>query len=288
MYSGTTLTAASGRILGAHQKIDRKARQQISTLIPSNVTFPSTRQILHFEGRNGPDAIKRKSPAVDEPWHYFSPFDESDTLLTELIQAHYDNVVQALVRNDEVVAGFEAAWLAHAVVDGLTPAHHYPYEEKLGELRGGLAKETRNTFKEKIVLPGETRRQAISNNWKMWGPKGLFTTHYAFEWGVSTILLSMSFNLRDSSADGQKGSFVTAPTEIERNLMLLQSITTYFRLTAKEIAALGLYDKFYEKGWTLALARQVRRQLIPVIIKAVTLIWFRAAYDASLIKSAKS
>ncbi len=268
MYSGTTLTAASGRILGAHQKIDRQARRYLAELLPEGVGFPATRRILHFEGRNGPDAIKRKSPAVDEPWHYFNPFDEKDTLLVELIQAHYSNLVKALINEDEVVAAFEAAWLAHAVVDGLTPAHHYPYEEKLDELRGGLGKESRVTFKDKIVLPGDTRRQAISNNWKMWGPKGLFTTHYAFEWGVSTILLTMSLSQE------------TRPGESESLNIHNQPIAEYFRANAKEIAALGMYDKFYKEGWTIALARQVRRQLVPVIIKAVTLVWYKAAYEA--------
>ncbi len=268
MYSGSTLTVASGRILGAHQKIDRKARKHLEELLPDGVQFPSARRILHFEGHNGPDAIKRKSPAIDEPWHYFDPFDDSDMVLVELIQAHYDNLIAALVHDDEVVASFEAAWLAHAVVDGLTPAHHYPYEAKLDELRGGLGKETRKTLKDKLVLPGNTPGQTVSNNWKMWGPKGLFTTHYAFEWGVSTILLTMPL------------SRATQPSGAEMIEMQHHSLQEYFRLTAKEIAVLGLYEKFYKSGWTIGLARQVRQYLVPVIIKAVTLVWYRAAYEA--------
>lgn len=269
MYSGSTLTPASGRILGAHQKIDRRARKHLADLLPPGVTFPDIRRILHFEGHNGPDAIKRKSPAKDEPWHYFNPFDEDDSLLPELIQTHYDNLVAALAIDDEVVAAFEAAWLAHAVVDGLTPAHHYPYEEKLVELRGGLGKETRVTLKEKIVLPGDTRRQAVSNNWKMWGPKGLFTTHYAFEWGVSTIFLTMRPKSQPALLAEQAAAAHRLP------------LVDYYRRTAKEIAALGLYDKFYAHGWTVQLARQVRQQLIPELIKAVTAVWHRAACEAA-------
>lgn len=268
MYSGTTLTAASGRVLGAHQKIDRQARKHLESLMPAGVEFPSIRRILHFEGHNGPDAIKRKSPAKDEPWHYFNPFDESDEMLVKLVQAHYENLITALVDDDEVVAAFEAAWLAHAVVDGLTPAHHYPYEEKLDELRGGLGKETRTNLKEKLVLPGDTPGKAVSNNWKMWGPKGLFTTHYAFEWGVSTILLTMSLNRS------------THPSGAETVDMHRRPVGEYFRLTAKEIAALGLYDTFYKTGWTLGLAQRVRRHLVPATIKAVTLLWYKAAYEA--------
>lgn len=268
MYSGSTLTAASGRILGAHQKIDRRARKHLQDLMPSGVEFPAIRRILHFEGQNGPDAIKRKSPAQDEPWHYFNPFDDDDKLLIDLIQAHYDNLIASLVAGDEVVASFEAAWLAHAVVDGLTPAHHYPYEAKLDELRGGLGKESRVTIRQKLVLPGDTRRQAVGNNWKMWGPKGLFTTHYAFEWGVSTILLTMPFSRN------------TLPNGAQLVDMQRHSLDHYFRMTAKEVAALGMYDTFYKTGWTIALARQVRRQLVPVLISSVALIWYKAAFEA--------
>lgn len=262
------MTPASGRILGAHQKIDRRARKHLAGLLSSDAIFPTTRRILHFEGQNGPDAIKRKSPAKDEPWHYFNPFDESDTMLIGLIQAHYDNLTDALRRDDEVVAAFEAAWLAHAVVDGLTPAHHYPYEEKLVKLRGGLGLDTRLTLKDKLVLPGDTRRQAVSNNWKMWGPKGLFTTHYAFEWGVSTLLLA-----RTPVA-------ASRPNDKELQEMLSLPLGDYFRRAAKEIAALGLYDRFYRTGWTVQLAREIRRHLIPAIIKSVTMVWHKAALEA--------
>lgn len=273
MYSGTTLTKASGRLVGAHQKIDRIARRHLETMMTTGMAagggFPSIKAILHFEGRNGPDAIKRKSPAKDEPWHYFSPFDADDTMLLDLIDDHYKNLVKALTRDDYVVAGFEAAWLAHAVVDGLTPAHHYPYEEKLHELRGGLDKESRVTYADKLLMPGNNNRETIANNWKMWGPKGLLSTHFAFEWGVSSILLPMRMGKR------------TTPTTAEVVEIRQIPATEYFSRLAKEVAAYDLYDEFYKHGWTSKLARTVRQQLVPTIIKAVTLIWYKAVCDAS-------
>src|SRR5262245_809640 len=145
MYSGTTLRPLTGKLIGAHQKIDRLARLSLKQYLDDNDRFPSTKLILHFEGINGPDAIKHKSLAEAEPWHYFSPFDEQDTRLIEILDAHYDQLVMALKNKDEVRAAFEASWLAHAVVDGLTPAHHYPYEEKLAEIRGGKGLETRDS-----------------------------------------------------------------------------------------------------------------------------------------------
>jgi hypothetical protein len=265
MYSGSTLTTYSGRLLGAHQKIDRIARKHIERLVPKS-DFPSIRQILHFEGGNGPDAIKRKSPANDEPWHFIQPFDESDTVLIGLICEHYNELVVALRDKNTIKAAFEAAWLAHAVVDGLTPAHHYPYEEKLVELRGdGL--ESRDSLRNKLVLPGETRRHQIKNNWKMWGPKGLFTTHGAFECGVATIILPLKFKQ-------------AVPTEADLKSVRNLGVADWFRITAQEIASLELYDAFYAHGWTRKLARRVRLELAPRIVHAVTLVWHAAAEEA--------
>jgi hypothetical protein len=273
MYSGSTLTKVSGRILGAHQKIDRIARHHLELMAPA-IKFPSARYILRFEGVQGPDAIKRKSPAKDEPWHYFQPFDENDDQLIHLIEDHYKQLVAALVAGDDVRAAFEAAWLAHAVVDGLTPAHHYPYEEKLVELRSGKSKETRTTIKEKLVMPGETRSHQLKNNWKMWGPKGLFTTHGAFEWGVATLMAPLRLRRAVPSADDIEDFLRQGPSE-------------WYRQTAQDIARLQLYDAFYASGWTLSLAYRIRRQLAPELVRAVTLIWYGAAKEAGVTRAAK-
>jgi hypothetical protein len=181
MYSGTSLTRYSGRILGAHQKIDKVARRQLDVLIDEKTEFPTTQKILQFEGNKGPDAIKLKSPARDEPWHYYSPFNDDDSGIIELITDHYKNLVNELKKKNQERIAFEAAWLAHAIVDGLTPAHHYPYEAKIVELRGGRDISDRNSIKEKLIFPGETMRESVKNYWKVWGPKGLFTMHHFFE-----------------------------------------------------------------------------------------------------------
>jgi hypothetical protein len=266
MYSGSTLTNYSGRIMGAHQKIDRVARRHLGLLLADTMPFPSIRTILHFEGGNGPDAIKRKSPAHDEPWHFFDPYNEKDTQLLTLISDHYAHLVTALRTKNLERASFEAAWLAHAVVDGLTPAHHYPYEEKLIELRGeGM--ETRTSVRDKLVLPGGTKREQVKNNWKMWGPKGLFTNHYAFELGVAAMIAPMRFTK-------------AFPTAAEVHAASKLGIPTWFRMTAKEIASLGLYETFIEHGWTPKVGRTVKRQLAPTLVKSVTIIWSCAAHEA--------
>jgi hypothetical protein len=275
MYSGTTLTPISGRVLGAHQKLDRLARGSLRTLLKSkDSTFPTAKEILHFEGVNGPDAIKRKSPAKDEPWHYFSPFDEEDTQIIELIGMHYDRLAKALREKDGTRASFEAAWLAHAIVDGLTPAHHFPYEETLTELRGGAGIETRTTVKKKIILPGDTRRQQVKNNWKMWGPGGLLATHGFFEFGVAALIAP--FSLKQVSIK-----------EKDIQDLYKYGVLELFKRKAKEIDGLDMYERYTNYGWTPRLARQVRNHLAPAIAKMVTLAWYAAAIDAGIIEKKK-
>ena len=274
MYSGTTLTRFSGRMLGAHQKIDSVARRHLSWLIPDDKLFPSIRQILHFEGKNGPDGIKRKSPAKDEPWHYINPHDEDDTQLIQLITDHYQQLVREIKAGNQERMAFEAAWLAHALVDGLTPAHHYPYEEKLIELRGGQGIETRTTIKQKLVMPGETRKEQFINNWKMWGSKGLIVTHGLFEIGIATIIKPLTFS-------------DIIPTKEDLIKVEELGAVEYFHRAAKEIAALDMYERYYKKGWTPRLAYEIRHTLGPVIIQTVTLTWYAALVEAGKVPSAK-
>lgn len=270
MYSGTTLTKYSGRVLGAHQKIDRTARRHLSRLLIDDRLFPKSALILQFEGHNGPDGIKRKSPAVDEPWHFYSPFNDDDSKLVELINQHYQELVKQLKAKNPERTAFEAAWLAHALVDGLTPAHHYPYEEKLIELRGeGI--ESRKTIKDKIVISGETRKEQFKNNWKMWGAKGLLSTHGLFEFGIASIFAPLSFN-------------DAIPNEDDVIAVLDIGVAELFKRHAREIAVLDMYRKFYRKGWTPKLAYDVRHKLGPIIVKTVTLAWYSALVDAEIIK----
>lgn len=260
------MTVFSGRLIGAHQKIDRLARRNLERLAPHS-RFPKTRAILQFEGRRGPDAIKRKSPAKDEPWHYLRPFDPDDNQLIGLVERHYKKLIKALKNEDEVRAAFEAAWLAHAIVDGLTPAHHYPYEEKLVELRSGAGIHERTTIGKKLIMPGHTTGHRVRNNWKMWGPKGLFTTHAAFEMGIAYLIAPLK----------SKRLCVT-PDKIQE--FQAQPLAEWFRGTAQEVARLELYDTFYKTGWTVGLARRVRSQLTPILVQAVELVWYGAIQEA--------
>ncbi len=261
-------------MFGAHQKIDSLARGSLKKLLKKDAVFPGKRLILHFEGINGPDAIKRKSPAQDEPWHYYSPFDEADTQLLTIISNHYDALVEALKQRDEVRASFEAAWLAHAIVDGLTPPHHHPYEAELSALRGGEGLETRNTIKGKLLMPGDTRLQQVSNNWKMWGPHGLLAAHGFFEFGAAALIKPFT----------QKQVELT-PADIAE--LSEHGVLKLFTRKAREIDALGMYESYKKHGWTRNLVRQARRTMVPAMVHMVTLAWYAACVDAGLAQRKK-
>lgn len=261
MYSGTTLHNKSGNLLGAHQKFDRIARKFVEELRPT-AEFPNSKLILHFEGNNGPDGIKRKSPAVDEPWHYWDPTDESDTKLRKIIALHSTSLKEAIKKHDTEKTAFEAAWLAHAIVDGLTPAHHYPYEKKLIELRGeGI--ETRTSIKQKAIIQGDTKRQTLSKNWKLWGAKGLILSHALFEWGVSSTVRPMKF---------KKHSLSNAEIKHIRNV----GFESYLKQQALEIYELNMYERFLRRGWSMKLVREIRNELAPRIVRSITVAWVLA------------
>lgn len=267
MYSGTTFRTKSGRIMGVHQRIDRVARRHIAPHIHEGVVFPTYREIVHFEGKNGPDGLKRKSPAQDEPWHYVNPDDPQDTLLLDMITEHMANLTDALRHNNQTRAAFEAAWMAHAITDGLTPAHHYPFEEKLEELRGE-SMATRNSAKEKLIMPGESPRDMIKNNWEFWGAKGMMTTHLSFELGVATAL------------SGARLDGLHRFSEADASDLRSHGFDEVFRRILHDIHAMKMYDEFHQKGWTRHLAHQARRELVPLIIKAVCAGWYSAMYQS--------
>lgn len=268
MYSGFYITKHTGAIFGVHQKIDR-----ISYRVVSNATkmgrFPSKRQILHFEGAGGPDSIKVKSPAVNEPWHYIDPFDPDDTQLLEIISEHRHNLVEELRAGNAERAAFEASWLAHSLTDGLTPAHHFPYEETLVELRKGEGIETRTSPKEKLIMKGDTKTELMRNNWRMWGFKGLFISHAAFEMGIAAIV----------------SPFVFRQVEINKDLIAqLDEVgfQEYYLRKMREIAVWDMYDEFTRFGWTWSLSKRTRDDLVPIIIEVVSLSWYSAMREAGI------
>jgi hypothetical protein len=254
-------------ILHAHQKVNRVARRHLRQLLEPEVFFPGSRSIMHFEGKNGPDASKLKKLHGDQPWHFMDPFDEADESLCRLIEEHYRELVDALRHDDLVRSAFEAAWLAHALVDGLTPAHHYPYEEELSKLRG-QERTTRKGLIGRAFVQGDTFVESFQRSLKLVGPKGLLTTHAMFEGGAWAIM----WPLRLAKAR-------PTPADLER--LEAEGVAALFRQAALEIARLNIYGRFITRGWTLRLTRDIRRELAPRMVWMVALAWYGAAREAA-------
>lgn len=267
MYSGTTIRDKSGHALGVHQRIDRLARRSLTTRGVKH-RFPTISDILHFEGNNGPDGLKRKSPGVDEPWHEIDPTDSSDTALVRMIRDHRHNLTYALKYDNVERAAFEAAWLAHAIVDGLTPAHHYPLSAKIEEL-WGKPHDTRESIRDKVMIKGSSRRDTFARNWEYWGAKGVFSTHVLFEWGVGMAISTHRF------------STVPLTDEIIANAQQ-KGFETIFLEAVHEIYELNMYEEFWRNGWTTHLARLSRKVLIPLIAEIVAVAWYEAYREAGL------
>jgi hypothetical protein len=255
----------------AHQKLNRVAHRHLKALIEKDVYFPGLKGIQYFEGQRGPDSTNLKNNVfVEQPWHFIDPFNAADTKLYELIEAHYTNLVQALKDKDDFRSAYEASWLAHAVVDGLTPAHHYPYEAKMEELRGGETRHNRKGLVGWMYVKGDSRRDSIRRSLQLIGPKGLLTTHTLFEAGAFTIIAP----LRLSDA---------RPTTAELKSVRTHGIREIFSRYAKEVASHDLYRRFYKQGWTPKLTRDVRREMAPRMVNIITLSWYSALCDAGLI-----
>ncbi len=277
MYAGFVSTKRVVKRLGVHQRFDVAAYRMISPYLKSN-TFPSIRSVLHFEGYNGPDGIKVKSPGVDDPSHFYDPQTDVGELPVH-VQNHYVGLVKTLREGDMVRAAFEASWLAHYIVDGLTPAHHYPLVEKMVGLRVGeeeLAKRLepgseplRNagtSALSKNFVVGDNVRQTIQKNWAIWGGKGIFSTHHNFEIGVATSLMFSKINLKLNESQLAEA----------RQLGMLQ----FFKREARAVASLDLYERFYREGWTAELARIVRQQIAIHACQVVGIIWLLAYLEA--------
>lgn len=254
-------------IFHAHQKLDRAAYKHLTNLLPEEHPFPTIYQVLNFEGPRGPDGAKLKRLKKGQPWHFVNPLDANDTDLHGQILGHYQGLVKALGQNDDVRAAFEAAWLAHALVDGLTPAHHFPYEAELSRLRGGEERDSRRGLAGRLYVKGDTVTKSVLQSMKLVGPKGLLTTHAMFEAGAYAIIVPLRFKK-------------AAPAEEDIESIKAEGVIDVFKRTAREVAEFNLYERFYALGWTQPVSRDVRRELAPRMVRMVTLAWYAAYIEA--------
>jgi hypothetical protein len=256
--------------MGAHQKIDKIARRHLAELLGEQTDFPKFKAILHFEGRNGPDGIKLKSPAKNEPWHFFDPLSKDTKTFMNLIAIHYNGLVKELKAKNHERAAFEAAWLAHAAVDGMTPAHQYPFKEKIADLRSGADNSTRTSYKKKLIFGGTSKWATIRNMLKAYGPKGVYVAHVLFEAGFTFIIRPLRF------PDAR-------PKREDIILIKKMGSMDYYLSQAKLVAHWDMFENYIKNGWKSKLVREVREDLAPLMIKTVTVLWYQAAIDAGIV-----
>lgn len=277
MYAGFFTSRRTASWLGAHQKFNRRAYAMVRGIYtdsPERIKgramlahFPRLKLIQHFEGINGPDGIKVKSPGQNEPWHFYDPFDEMDEKIFTVIEEHFTFLVKAITENEEEKAAFEASWLAHTLTDGLTPAHHYPYEEELHKLRGE-GRESRDSKTKKVIIKGDSFIDTVRRNWHLHGGRGLLSTHIAFEAGVTGAVLTHPI----------RGSM---PSDIELEYAQKHGLIEVFKRYAEEIGRMNLYGRYYERGWTSRVARDVRYRMAPLIVRTIAIAWLLALEEAS-------
>lgn len=261
MYSGFVTPKHVIKRLGIHQRFDIAAYEMVRPYFKAG-SFPAIKQILHFEGINGPDGLKVKSPGQADPSHFYDPLHDKGEL-PEHITGHYDGLVAALTDGDMVRSAFEASWLAHYVVDGLTPAHHQLLEDEIAEICGGELP-IRGFFK--YVISGGGTMDSLRKNWAIWGGKGVISTHHRFEVGIAAALIGRPVR---TQLDTAKLAHATSVGPL-----------AFFKEEARQTARLGIYQRFQEKGWTNQAAAIVKRQIAPQTVQSTGIVWLLAYLEA--------
>lgn len=265
MFSRTILTDKHTEKIATHQRLVRAARYTLLEHLPDKTKprIPSSKQINHFEGKNGPDGLAGKHSTRDFPTEMLDPSDKRPHLITHL-NYHLKSLRRASRKRDDVRMAFEMAWSQHLIVDGLTPAHHHDY---FGQLREFDAREVEeiNSILKRIIVPGDGFIDSFRRNWKKIGPKGIGTNHILFEAGIDSLVMPISSRRLAVELD---------PRDIKRakqgkyNQLYLESV--------RKVAKLNMFERYEHSGWTNDLVDDVRNVLIPECVKMIALGWLSA------------
>lgn len=265
MYSGFINSKRALPAVGVHQRFDTAAYRLVAPYFERD-RFPTRRQIIRFEGVDGPDGLKTKSPGRHEPGHLYNP-ETGKGDIPGLIKSHYGTLVDALRSGDPVRRAFDAAWLAHYVCDGLTPAHHFPLDTELAAYQANSAARPRR-YKHMVLPRSTTATATLKAGWALWGGKGLLSTHFNFEMGVAMALVGRRIRV-SFDADAVAAAEKAGPV-------------AYFKEQAADIAALHMYEEFYAHGWNAELGRMVLQRLAPQTVSTIAVVWTLAYREAGL------
>jgi hypothetical protein len=258
MYSYIPLTKHFSPF-GDHQRFNRLAYKQLRKILPDDF-FPDIKSILHYEGKRGPDGTKFGDESC-VPDDFINPADALESSMMDRVMEHYQLLVDALKSHDKDQSSYQAAWLAHTLVDGLTPAHHIPYNEMLTE----LAEHHKNRSSiGRMYIKGDSTRDTISRTNKLMGPKGMLMKHTLFEFGAA---LSMQF-------------FQARNVQILRGAGSRVSLPQFYAKAVGRVAKLNMYSRFEQTGFSLPLVVDSRRTLGPTMVEVVSTFWYHASQEA--------
>jgi hypothetical protein len=184
----------------------------------------------------------------------YNPHDDSGEVPRH-ISSHYAGLVDCLKTGDKIRGAFEASWLAHYICDGLTPAHHWPLEDRIAE---AVASSTTSDVSKFTA--------SLKKNWSIWGLKGHLSTHFYFETGIAFALLS--YQIRP----------VFSEDELARARQL--GAVEYFKDQARDVATLHLYERFYKESWSAELIASIKNKVAPQTARAIGTIWLLAVLEA--------
>lgn len=241
--------------------------EQIHEIIEASRTQNAARACLEAPGASDTPNLAGTAPRnsdAAQPLSDTAPVDSRS--LPKMIVDHYYNLVQALRAEDATRAAFEAAWMAHMVVDGLTPAHHFPLSDVKEQLM--TSQEMIKIFGQPVkgMMRGRSALETARNNWLYWGAKGYMSQHIGYEYGVAMIAAALPHKYLTSKIDPQ-------------NFVELDFFQNYPMAVAK-VQKYNMYERFRKEGWTTELAVETKNVLLPEIVKNVALGWYAAIIEA--------
>ncbi len=254
---------AAGNLIGTHQKLIRISRRLFAKHAPRGVDFPTAKELVYFEGMRGPDGLKRKCPdSPDQPEHFLIPNADNGRIWKQIEDCEA-NLKRALTEGNRERAAFEAAWMSHFIIDGLTPAHHYPLDDIKNEFMS--ESEYVEIFGKPLArkIEGETIRETVGKNIVYYGPGGHITKHFAFEYHIAKIVNS------------KKKETLTPRLKYSSRDIKSLDFKAEFYTSVNKIAALKMYERYKVEGWTKELERETIEILLPEIVKNVTIGWLK-------------
>ncbi|MBQ7802723.1 hypothetical protein IJ380_02590 [Candidatus Saccharibacteria bacterium] len=253
---------AALNLIGTHQKLIRLSRRLVGKKLPEGIYFPSAKEIIYFEGMRGPDGLKRKCPEEKQPEHFLIPGADNG-LLWGQIEDCQANLKRALEEGNHERAAFEAAWMSHFIIDGLTPAHHYPLDDIKEEFMS--ESEYLEIFGKPLArkIEGETFRETVGKNIVYYGPGGHLTKHFAFEFQIAKIV------------NTRKKKTLTPALPYSLGDIKKLDFKKEFYGSVEKIADLKMYERYKVEGWSSDLALEAKEILLPEIVKNVTIGWLK-------------